>query len=324
MALNGDQLQELANIIGRHAPHDGRNATALRQLRLARHVAPSSPHSVSQDPTFSLLAQGSKSIEVGGETFQYRPGHYAVVSVDLPVIAEITEASPERPLLGMALVLSPDRIRSVLDRVPELAGRQAGPARGFGLTPLTPQVLEATVRLLRLLDAPADIGPLGDLLEQELLYRLLSGPHGPRLIQSAAIDSPGNRVSRAIAWLRSHYREPLRNAELARAVGMSVSSLHQHFKAITALSPMQYQKLLRLNEARRLLLMEGYDVGTAASAVGYGSRNQFGLEYTRHFGHPPSFDALRGRPWRDAEGPDERRDGPAVIPFRRGHGTRRG
>jgi AraC-like DNA-binding protein len=284
---------ELAALISRHAPRDDIIETAIPGLFVLRQSAPSLPHFCAQWPTLALVAQGAKSITLGQETFHYGVGDFMVVSLDLPVIGCVVEASAEKPLLSLGLEIRPDRLRQALDRVVKSpAPVQADGLRGVGVNKVNAPLLEAVLRTMRLLDSPEDIAALAPLYEQEMLYRLLTGPYGPRLIQNITRDSPANRVSRAIEWLREHFAKPLRMEDLASHAGMSISSLHHHFRTVTAMTPMQFQKQLRLNEARRLILVDGMDIGGAGFSVGYASRSQFGLEYARHFGASPSRDII--------------------------------
>jgi AraC-like DNA-binding protein len=294
--VNTATFEDLARIIARHTPREDGVPTAIPDLFLIRKNAPSAPSFCSQWPTFALVAQGAKSITLGQETFDYGVGDFMVVSLDLPVIGRIIKATAEQPMLAMAITIRPERVRMVMDRLGARAPAAAAEGlRAVGVNRVSAPLADAALRYLRLLDTPEDIPVLGALLEQEILYRLLTGPYGPRLIQNATMDSPGNRVARAVEWLRQHFGRTLRMEDLAAHAGMSVSSLHHHFRAVTAMTPMQYQKQLRLNEARRLMLFEKMDAGSAGFAVGYASRSQFGLEYTRHFGIPPKKDvtALR-------------------------------
>lgn len=262
--------------------------TAIENLFFGRQTAPTNPVHLAHRPAFALIAQGEKSVTLGQDVYHYGVGDCVVVSLDLPVISRVSVASPQAPHLGLGMVINPDRLREVLQRiaVPPVAATADG-MRGLAVHKASPALVDATLRYLRLLDSPSDIAGVAPLVEQEILYRLLTGPYGPRLIQIATADSPGNRVAKAIAWLRENYIRPLRIEELAEHVGMSVSSLHHHFKAVAAMTPMQYQKQLRLNEARRLMLVENMDAGTAGHRVGYQSPSQFGLEYTRLYGQPP-------------------------------------
>lgn len=282
---------ELAALIARHTPNEALTETIIPELFLLRLTAPTEPRFCAQWPTFALVLQGAKSITLGQETFRYGVGDFMIVSLDLPIISAVIEASPEVPMLSFGMTIRPDRLRQVFERAaPRLPLGNAEGLRGVGVNRVSPPLLEATLRYLRLLDAPEDAAALAPLIEQEILYRLLTGPYGPRLVQNVTRDSAGNRVGRAIDWLRANYTRALRMEELAAHAGMSVSSLHHHFRALTAMTPMQYQKQLRLNEARRLMLVEGADVGSAGFTVGYSSRSQFGLEYARHFGTSPSRD----------------------------------
>jgi AraC-like DNA-binding protein len=296
MQDQSETFAEIASIISRHMSGNGFSATDIEGLFFGCQTAPTHPLHVAQRPTFGLVAQGAKSVTLGQEVYHYGVGDYLVVSFDLPVTARITQASREAPHLGLGMVINPERLREVLQRivVPSVAATANG-ARGLAVNKASPGLLDATLRYLRLLDTPRDIAGVAPLIEQEILYRLLTGPYGPRLIQIATADSPGNRIAKAIAWLRENYARPLRIEDLAEHVGMSVSSLHHHFKAVAAMTPMQYQKQLRLNEARRLMLVESMDAGTAGHTVGYQSSSQFGLEYTRLYGQSPLRDiaALR-------------------------------
>jgi AraC-like DNA-binding protein len=284
-------FSELAQIIDRHATGIGKSDTALNNLCIARYESPTPPKYGSQVPVYALVAQGEKSLAIGQDVFRYGVGDFVMVSIDLPVIAAVTKASPEVPMLALALTLRPEAIRRVLDRAPSVA-LTARPSLNLaaGVSKVPEPLLDATLRYMRLLDEPQDRTALADLIEQEILYRLLTSPFGSRLVQSAMIDSPSNRIALAVNWLRKNHVRPLKIEDLASHVGMSVSSLHHHFKAITSMSPMQYQKQLRLNEARRLMLVERQDAGAAGFAVGYASRSQFSLEYARCFGKSPARD----------------------------------
>nr|WP_244506337.1 AraC family transcriptional regulator [Pararhizobium polonicum] len=276
--------------------------TAIENLFLGRQTAPTNPVHLAHRPAFALIAQGEKSVTLGQDVYHYGVGDCVVVSLDLPVISRVSVASPQEPHLGLGMVINPDRLREVLQRiaVPAVAATADG-MRGLAVHKASPALVDATLRYLKLLDTPNDIAGVAPLVEQEILYRLLTGPYGPRLIQIATADSPGNRVAKAIAWLRENYIRPLRIEDLAEHVGMSVSSLHHHFKAVAAMTPMQYQKQLRLNEARRLMLVDNMDAGTAGHRVGYQSPSQFGLEYTRLYGQSPLRDIATLRVQQAAE-----------------------
>jgi AraC-like DNA-binding protein len=292
-----DPYQEMASIIARFATSDGEYPTAIGSLFFNRRSSPTQPLHTAQWPCFALVVQGAKSLGLGAELYRYGVGDYLVVSIDLPVASRVTEASAAVPHLGLGMAIAPDRLKDVLGRVgPARSVLAPDQMRGVGVNAAPAELLDASLRLLRLLDQPDDIPALAPLIEQEILYRLLTGPFGPRLLQIATSETPSNRIARAIAWLRQNFAQPLRIEDLARHVGMSVSSLHHHFKAVTALTPMQYQKQLRLHEARRLMLMERLDVGTAGYSVGYQSPSQFSREYSRLYGLSPlrDIDAARG------------------------------
>jgi len=291
MSLPFTPYRELAALIARYATEDGDIRTPIDGLFMGRRSGPSEPIHKGQHACFALVAQGAKSVTVGSETHHYGVGSCIVVSLDLPVISRVTEATPEVPQLGMGMLINGDRLREVIARLPvPHPAFTTAPIRGVGVNQAAPELLDAVLRLLRLLDTPADIPAMAPLIEQEILYRLLTGPDGPRLLNIARADTPGNRIARAVAWLREHFARPLRIEDLAYDCGMSVSSLHHHFKAVTALTPVQYQKQLRLHEARRLMLVEACDAGTAGHRVGYLSPSQFSREYSRLYGCPPARD----------------------------------
>jgi AraC-like DNA-binding protein len=291
MSLPFTPYRELAALIARYAMEDGDTGTPIDGLFIGRRSAPTEPFHKGQHACFALVAQGAKSVTVGSETHHYGVGSCIVISLDLPVISCVTEASPEVPQLGMGMLINAGRLREVIARLPvPHPAFTTAPMRGVGVNQAAPELLDAVIRLLRLLDTPADIPAMAPLIEQEILYRLLTGPDGPRLLNIARADTPGNRIARAVAWLREHYARPLRIEDLAGDCGMSVSSLHHHFKAVTALTPVQYQKQLRLHEARRLMLVEACDAGTAGHRVGYLSPSQFSREYSRLYGCPPARD----------------------------------
>jgi AraC-like DNA-binding protein len=282
------QHQEMASIIARFATSDGEYPTAIGSLFFNRRSSPTQPIHTAQWPCFALVVQGTKSLRLGPEVYRYGVGDYLVVSIDLPVVSHVTEASAALPHLGLGMAITPERLRDVLARIkPVRSGIAPDEMRGVAVNRAPADLLDASLRLLRLLEKPEDIPAMAPLIEQEILYRLLTGPFGPRLLQIAMTETPSNRIAQAIAWLRDNFTRPLRIEDLAERVGMSVSSLHHHFKAVTAITPMQYQKQLRLHEARRLMLMERMDVGTAGYSVGYQSPSQFSREYSRLYGLSP-------------------------------------
>lgn len=290
--------REMNARIARYTESDGYVQTPIGSLTLGRQGCTSlqQPSHAALWPCFALVTQGAKRLSLGDSVFHYGVGDYLIVSLDLPVSSCITQASEETPYFGLAMSIESTRLQEALSRIripPSAAGRDE--TRGVSVHKAPVELLDATLRLLRLLEAPQDIPAMAPLIEQEILYRLLTGPHGATLLRMASIDSPGNKIAKAIAWLREHYARPLRIEELASHVGMSESSLHHHFRAIASMTPLQYQKLLRLHEARRLMLVERLDVGSAGYRVGYQSPSQFSREYSRLYGLPPLRDLENAR-----------------------------
>lgn len=288
-----EDREELTALVARWTPREGVHETGWPALSLFRADSPGVPTCAMYEPGLGLALQGAKQIMLGQHTFVHQPSTYLVTSVDVPVSAQVLRATAQEPCLCVTFRLDPMRLRELLPHVP--APRPANPMAGISLSPVDGGLLDPLLRLVRLLDHPHDLAALGPLVERELLYRLLTGEQGARLAQIATAGSQSHQVSRAIDWLRQHYDEPLRIGDLAARVNMSESSFHHHFRAVTAMSPLQYQKQLRLHEARRLLLMGQCDVATAAHRVGYESPSQFSREYSRQFGAPPLRDVSRLR-----------------------------
>ena len=266
--------------------------TPIPRVGLLRAEAPSAGANVLYEPVVCFAAQGRKRLMVADRVFTYDAAHYLVVSVDLPVMAAITEASPEAPYLALRLGLDPALIAALLLEVPGADGPRAS---GIGIGRLEADLLDPVLRLMRLLDRPNDAAVLAPLIEREILYRLLCGPQGPMLRQIALADSRLSQIARAIAWIRENYHRPLRIDALASLTAMSPATLHRHFRAVTALSPLQYQKHVRLHEARRRMLAQEADAQRIGFAVGYDSPSQFSRRYARLFGAPPARDAARLR-----------------------------
>lgn len=274
----------------RHAEPD-RTQTALPRVGLGLRTAPGQPMTGLYGPMVCVVLQGAKEVVIGDTVLRYDAATSFVASLDLPATGRVVEATADRPYVAVGLALDREILRAALADLPVLPQGEA--ATGFGVAPITPELLEAWDNLLALLDAPADIPFLAPSREREVLYRLLQGPHGAMLRQIGREDSRLSRVRRSIEWIARHFDQPLRVEALAAIAGMSAPSFHRHFKAATAMSPLQYQKRLRLQAARRLVIAEG-EAGRAAYAVGYESASQFSREYRRLFGAPPSHDA--GRP----------------------------
>ncbi|VVE64964.1 AraC family transcriptional regulator [Pandoraea captiosa] len=272
---------------------EGTSPTAVQGLFVNRVLHPGGPRPVLQQPAFAVIAQGEKRLQIGDEHYAYDPMHYLVSSVHLPVVAQVCGASEQAPYLGMRLDLVADDITSLIgdEHLPPPA--PSSTARGLYVNRLDAALLDAVLRLLRLLYTPRDIPILAPMIKREIIYRLLMNGQGVLLRQMALQDSQMNRIANAVRWLRDHYAQPLRVEALAQEVHMSVSSLHHHFKLVTAMSPLQYQKQLRLQEARRLIFAADIAVATAAQAVGYESASQFSREYARVFGEAPLRDKRR-------------------------------
>ncbi|OHV75344.1 AraC family transcriptional regulator [Ensifer sp. LCM 4579] len=286
--------QEMIDIIARTAVTDGHFSTFVPGLAVHRSSNVAEVSCGSYGPGLAIIVQGAKRLMLGEETLTYGASDYLVTSIDLPVSWQIV-ATPDEPYLSMSFQIDVRKIAEIVDRIGDAPAPLRASPRGMTVNKLTSELEDAALRLLRLLDRPADSAVLRPLLEQEVLYRLLIGPHGAKLRQMATAESYPHQVGRAVAWLTENYASPLRIEELAGRVNMSVSSLHHHFKAITAMSPLQYQKQLRLQEARRLMLQERLDAGAAGHRVGYESPSQFSREYARHFGDPPARDIGRVR-----------------------------
>ncbi len=286
-----DRIEELAAIIMRHAPDEGMAGTALPGLSLIRADRPTAPVPSVYEACLCMIAQGSKRVSLADHSVLYDAAHYLLVSVDLPLVGHVIEASPSEPYLCCKIDIDQAALA-------DLIIAEGAPARRTDLSvlavyPSDPELVDAVCRLVRLLDRRASIPALAPLIQREILYRLLTGPHGPALRQMAMVDSRLGQVSRAIAKIRAHFSERLRIDDIAAAAGMSASSLHEHFKAITRMTPLDYQKHLRLQEARRLMLAGGMSAGAAGYAVGYDSQSQFSREYHRLFGAPPRRDIER-------------------------------
>ena len=282
---------ELATLLARRTGADGRHETAIPQLKLYRFSHPTEPAPVLQEPAVYVVVQGRKRVTVGDETYLYDRSRYLAVSVDLPVVAHVVEASPEEPYLCMTLAVDPRELAALIVETGRQSPRDDHDGRGLYVSLLQAPLLDAFLRLVRLLDTPQDVSVLAPLILRELHYRLLQSEQFGRLAQIAIGDSRLRRVSGAIAWIKEHFAEPLQIEALAKRVHMSPSALHSHFKAVAAVSPIQYQKRLRLQEARRLLLSGAPSAEAVAYEVGYASASQFNREYARLFGLPPRRDA---------------------------------
>jgi AraC-like DNA-binding protein len=281
-------IAELRTLIARHARPD--ETTAIDGVLLSAADRPGEPRASTTGTVMALIAQGAKRLAIGDRVYDYGPGEYLVASVDLPITGHYTRASADEPALGFGLVLRPSTIASlVLDA-------DAAPAPpGLGVAAASPELIDAVVRMVRLLDNPADRAVLAPMIEREILWRLLNGPLGESVRQVGLTDSSLTHVSVAVRRITERYDEPFRVEDLARSCGMSTSAFHRAFRAVTALSPIQFQKQIRLQKSRLLLLTGVDDVATVGYRVGYDSTSQFSREYRRQFGLAPGRDAARLR-----------------------------
>jgi AraC-like DNA-binding protein len=286
---------ELLERMARALPEDGARE-ALDGLFLARLTKPTESPLALYQPAFCFVVQGGKQVLVGEEVLRYDPGHYLLFTVDLPVIFRVEEASAERPYFGMRLDLDPALVASVMMEAGAETRKGDASVKAIGVNPIDTDLLDAVVRLVRLIDKPGEQRILAPLIKREIVYRLLAGGEGARLGHLVA-SSRGDtrRISRAIGHLREHFNEPLKIEETARELGMSVSGFHHHFKSVTAMSPLQFQKQIRLQEARRLMLGEDLDAASAGFRVGYEDPSYFSRDYKKLFGAPPQRDIAKLR-----------------------------
>lgn len=295
MELRLNSLSKLVDIVGRHVRDDGIHSTAIPGVSLIRSASPTMPMPVVYEPTLCLVAQGRKQAMLGTTAYVYDPAKYLIASVDLPVMGSVIEASEAVPYLCLALDLDTAVLSELALRHPLREESVSAPPAGITLNDTTPELLDAAVRLAGLLDRPRDIEALAPLVIREMLYRLLTEKGNSLIRQMAQADSRLNQIAKAIAWLRGHYNEACRIDDLVGIAGMSRSSFHAHFKAVTSMSPLEFRNQLRLQEARRLMVTEAVDAAEAGYAVGYESPSQFSRDYARLFGMPPAKDAWRLR-----------------------------
>lgn len=280
-------IEILGKSIARWTGKSDRVETAIPGLIFARRNGPSPPASIMFGPSICMIAQGAKRVQLGGDAYVYDAHRYLVASVDLPTFVQVIKASPEKPYLGLVLKIDQRGISQLMvdSNLPSPRPQQS--SRGLATGKVTLPLLAAIQRLIDLLDEPADIPILAPLIEREIFYRLLVGEQGARLRQIASAGSQSQQIARAVDRLKRDFSRPLRVDNLAAQANMSISTFHHHFRQVTAMSPLQYQKWLRLNEARRLMLTEDCNAATAAFKVGYESPSQFSREYGRLFGSPP-------------------------------------
>jgi AraC-like DNA-binding protein len=285
---------ELVERIARAIREDG-TVEPLKGVRLYRFSSPTELSFGVSDPAFCVIAQGSKEFYLGEERHRYDPYHYCLGTAELPVVSHIIEASQERPYLSLGLQLDPILVGSVMVEAGYVSSRSQATVKAINVSPLDASLLDAVVRLVRLIDNPTEEWVLAPLVTREIVYRLLMGKQGDRLRHLAVLSGYTSPIARAIERLRQDFDQPLRIDEVARELGMSVSGFHHHFKAVTTMSPLQFQKQMRLQEARRLMLGEQLDAASAGYRVGYDNAAHFNREYKRLFGVPPMRDVERLR-----------------------------
>jgi AraC-like DNA-binding protein len=288
-------LARLKELITDHAG-DGLTSTVVPGVSVVCSPTTTEPLCGVAEPTLAVVAQGIKETTLNGRSYTYGAGQFLVVSIDLPVIGHITQGSADEPFLAVVLELRPPMIAALLLETPPSSAARAARAHpvpaGLAVSDASAPLLDAIGRLLALLDAPDDAPALAAGIEREILWRLITGPQGATVRQIGLADSRLAHLARAIRWIRSHYEQTLRVEDLAALATMSVSSFHRHFRAVTSMTPIQFQKEIRLHEARTRLLAQPGDVAGVDFAVGYDSPSQFSREYRRMFGVPPSRDAL--------------------------------
>lgn len=297
----GVAIEALGESIARLTDNGELHTTAVSGLSLFRREEPTGPITGMYEPSVCLIAQGAKRVRLGDDTYLYDQHHYLITSVHLPTVVQIVEASPEKPYLGLRLMLDLREISQLMVDSSLPQPRAQLSSRGMATGEVTLPLLTAFQRLIDLLTEPQDIPILAPIIQREIIYRLLVGDQGARLRQIASAGSQSHQIARAIDWLKGNFSQPLSIDDLAAQVRMSSSTFHHHFRSMTALSPLQFQKQLRLQEARRLMLAERMDAANAAFQVGYESPSQFSREYNRLFGAPPLRDITKLRQMSAAE-----------------------
>jgi AraC-like DNA-binding protein len=286
--------EELAERIAQALPEDG-TLDVSPDFRLARSSRPTAPVHAVYEPAFCFVAQGSKQALLGEEVFRYDPGHYLIFTVDLPLVFQVEEASKERPYLGFRLNLDPSLVASIMMESGIEIKKGDASAKALDVGPTDANLLDAVVRLVRLLDSPFEGKVLAPLITREIVFRLLMGGQKARLGHLLASARDAGRISKAIGHLRENFDQQLKMDNIARELGMSVSGFHHHFKSVTAMSPLQFQKQIRLQEARRLMLGEDLDAASAGFRVGYDDPAYFSRDYKKLFGAPPQRDIIKLR-----------------------------
>jgi AraC-like DNA-binding protein len=291
LSLRAELARKIASLVG----NEENRITEISGVSLHRRTAPTPPCRATYHPGIIVVAQGSKQVNLGKSSFIYGEAHYLLTAVDLPIVSWVAEATQEVPCLVLSIKLDISMVRELLSRGEIHAADAPSDSPAISIGETTPEFLSACCRLLDLLKSPQDIPFLSGIIQREIIYRILRGPEGARLRSIATLGDQSHRTAKAIAWIAANYSKTLRVEELAKLSSMGVSTLHHHFRMLTSMSPLQYQKQLRLQSARRLMLNSGMDASNAAFEVGYESPTQFNREYSRFFGQPPLRDvrALR-------------------------------
>jgi AraC-like DNA-binding protein len=295
VTMKENHEENLKDALLKWLPEPARIPAAVDGLMLSRIDEISGAESCFYQPMIAVIVQGQKRAMLGNEEYAYGAGSCMVVGVDMPGVYHITEASPEQPFLSLSLKLDKYIISQLLSELPQSDGQTAASPRAIVVAEMSAQLQDAFLRLVKLLDNPAHIPILAPLIVREIHFRLLATPLGDCLRMANTIGTQANQVASSINWLREHYRENLQVTNLAQMVNMAPSTFHRHFQAVTTLSPLQFQKHLRLYEAERLMVLEGKNASTAALDVGYESGSQFNREYKRQFGSPPLQDINKKR-----------------------------
>jgi AraC-like DNA-binding protein len=288
-------LHELARAISKAMGAAAELSTAVPGLTLYQNTAPTAPNPCTYEPSLLLIPQGKKRVDLGKQTYVFGESSFLLTSIELPIVSRVSSGTVEKPYLALFLKLDMGIVREVLHTEEVHIPAPSVGTRGMVLGEATVELLTPCLRMVQLLDSPRDISFVGKLLQREIIYRLLQGPQGDRLRSVASLTDPDYRTAKAVTWLRENFKKTLNVDELASITGMSRSTLHHHFRGLTAMSPLQFQKQLRLHAARQKMLTEQLDAASAAFQVGYESPSQFNREYRRFFGQPPIRDikALR-------------------------------
>ncbi len=285
-----EMRRELARKIAGLARIEGDTLTEVPGLRLYRRSEPTACASAAYQPSLVVFVQGRKRINLGKTTYVCDSSNFLLTSVDLPVVSQVIAATEREPLLGLVLMLEMPAVREILSQQEFHLREESGDARGMAVGVSSVDLLDACLRLVDLVSSPQDIPFMGGLIQREIIYRLLRSPQGKHLRAIATLGEQSHRTARAVEWVRTNYAKPLRVEELANLARMGVSTLHHQFRSLTAMSPLQYQKQVRLHVARERMLNEGLDAASAGFEVGYESASQFNREYSRFFGQPPMRD----------------------------------